>query len=158
MTGSARSTPIGTFDSSTIVASSTANEGPGGLIGYIEIVANSSGTSTVENYGVINTVPVSTGRLIMITATGKQRATGPTGLQTKIIEDSTDLNRLDHSIWASGTDAAFHIVAFSHSPSAGNHNYTLAGGIAGSSGETATLIADSDNVTIVQVFDCGPDF
>src|SRR5690242_11441996 len=104
MTGSARTTAVGAFTSSDPITASTTNDGPGGLIGYLEITADSAGTTTTENYGVINSVPVNAGRLILCVAVGTQRATGPTGLQTKWIEDSTDLNRIDNSASGSGLD------------------------------------------------------
>lgn len=153
-----RSTPIGTFDSSSFCASAGYNEGPGGCIGYEELTIPTGGTITTENAIQVTTVPVNTGRLLKITAVGFMVATAPTGLQVKIIEDSTDLNRVNFFVNASGVNAAFSIVALSHSPSAGTHTYTLADGISGPGGATVNVEASATEICYIIVEDIGPDF
>ena len=153
-----RDTAIGAFTTSSACAASTHNEAAGGCIGYEEVIVDSDGTTTTENYVQVADVPVNSSRLIKITGEGTLRATGPSGLQVLLFEDSTQLRRLNFYVHASGTDASFHITALSHAPSTGDHIYTLAGGISGGSGETATLIADTDEIAYLIIEDCGPDF
>jgi hypothetical protein len=160
MTDSARSYPQGTVNSSSAVSSTGINEGPGGCIGYGEATANVGPTGTTTNAQVVNAVPVNAGRLIKITVDGVLRASAATALQVDIIEDSTTILRRAFYIGGSGRDAAFHAVALSHSPSAGNHNYTLAIGVGGS-GPTTSLDASSGppaTTAYVIVEDVGPDF
>lgn len=156
---SVRATAIGSFvDTVTALSAATSNDGAGGIIGYDEIMSNSAGTTTIELVSTIANVPVNAGRLIKITASGILRATGAMGLQVLIQEDGVDLNRQDHYVHASGTDAPFNVPAFSHAPSAGNHTYTLHTGISGAGGFTVTLTASSSKKTLFIVEDAGPDF
>lgn len=160
MVDSARPYPQGNVDSSTAVTSTGINAGPGGLIGYGELQTNVGPTGTTTNGQVVSSVPVNAGRVIKITVDGVLRADAATNLQVQIIEDSTVLLRRNFYIGGSGRDAAFHAVALSHSPSAGNHDYTLAFGISGS-GPNASIDASSGppaTTTYVLVEDAGEDF
>lgn len=161
MADSARSYPQGNVDSSTAVSSAGINAGPGGLIGWGEQSANVGPTATTTNAIVVGSVPVNAGRVIAIRANGVLRATGPTGLQVQIIEDSTVLLRRNFYIGGSGRDAAFSVECLSHSPSPGNHDYTLAFGISGGSGESTSIDASSGpppTTCWVTVSDLGEDF
>ncbi len=158
MTDSARSYPQGTVDSSTAVTSTGINEGPGGGIGWHEGTSGAGPTSTDMDGPTISAVPVNGGRLIRIIFSGVLRATGPTGMNVKIREDSTNLNRLNLYTGGSGRDTPFTIVAHSHSPSAGNHDYTLTFGISFASGEQCSLVIPSGGMVVGTVEDLGPDF
>lgn len=153
-----RDTSIGAVDSSTPVDATSINDASGACLDYEEITSNSAGTTNIELISTLATVPVNSGRLIRIEANGCLQATGPTNLQVLIQEDGIDLCRRNFSVGSSGRFAIFHVVVFSHSPSAGNHQYKLHSGIAGGSGETATFTASATTPALFWVSDFGPDF
>lgn len=152
-----RAVPVYEDDVSELSAG-TSNARPIGIIGYEELDSNTGGTTTTENAVQCVDVPVEDGRLISIRANGTIRATGPSGLQVLLIEDSTTILRRNFFVSESSQDAAFSVEALSHSPSAGDHTYTLAYGISGGSGETANVIADVDEICYLIVEDKGEDF
>lgn len=129
-----------------------------GMIGYAALGSDTTPTLTVENAITCEDVPVKEGRCISITASGTVEATGPTGLQFRIIRDSTELLRADDSIHIGGTHRRFFIEAFDHSPDAGNHDYVLAYGIDGGGGESVLIRASSGKEARVIVRDEGEDF
>lgn len=151
-----RSTPIGAADSSTAATATLVNESGGECIGIGWMDADTTGTVTTENAFQIVDVPVNAGRLIRIEVEGTYQATGPTGLQILIIEDSTTLRRREDGV-SDSTPKAFHATAYSLSPSAGDHTYTLAYGISGPGGETVLILAAATSECTMVVTDAGPD-
>lgn len=162
MTGSVRPYVTGSWvDTVTAFTAANMNDPGGSLLGYLPINANVGPTSTSMNGGVINSAPVNASRIIKVTFCGTLRATGPTGLQVIIFEDSLVLDRFNFSVYSSGVDAGFCFSTLSLSPSAGNHNYTGAFGVTGLSGQSTSLVAGTspdDHKAWILVEDVAPFF
>lgn len=152
-----RNTTIGAVDSSTPVDATSVNDAAGGVLSYEELTSNSSPTGTIVLISTLTDVPVNSGRLIRIEANGCMTADAPSNLQVLIQEDGVDLVRRNFSVGSSSRFAIFNVVVLSHSPSAGNHEYKLHAGVAGS-GPNATFTASPTTPALFMVSDAGPDF